>query len=117
MHTHLFCVFVSSEAIICHFTSSFEPENTKALSRFPDFYYFSRVKPKRPQQYYPFGSLQSKRNYNAGDYRFGFNGKENDNEVKGTGNSVNFGVRIYDSRLGRWMATDRRKLTSTCWKL
>ena len=39
-------------------------------------------------------------------YRFGFNGKENDNEVKGTGNSVDFGARIYDSRLGRWLSVD-----------
>ena len=39
-------------------------------------------------------------------YRFGFNGKENDNEVKGTGNSVDFGARMYDSRLGRWMSMD-----------
>lgn len=33
-------------------------------------------------------------------------GKENDNEVKGTGNSVDFGARIYDPRLGRWMSVD-----------
>lgn len=39
-------------------------------------------------------------------YRFGFNGKENDNEVKGDGNSLNFGGRIYDSRLGRWLSLD-----------
>jgi RHS repeat-associated protein len=37
---------------------------------------------------------------------FGFNGKENDNEVKGEGNSLDFGARIYDSRLGRWLALD-----------
>jgi RHS repeat-associated protein len=42
----------------------------------------------------------------AVSYRFGFNGKENDNEVKGTGNSVDFGARIYDSRLGRWLSLD-----------
>lgn len=41
-----------------------------------------------------------------GCHRFGFNGKENDNEVKGTGNSVDFGARIYDSRLGRWLSVD-----------
>lgn len=39
-------------------------------------------------------------------YRYGFNGKENDNEVKGAGNSLDFGARIYDSRLGRWLSTD-----------
>lgn len=39
-------------------------------------------------------------------YRFGFNGKENDNEVKGTGNQLDFGARIYDPRLGRWLSLD-----------
>ena len=39
-------------------------------------------------------------------YRFSFNGKENDNEVKGVGNSIDFGARIYDSRLGRWLSID-----------
>ena len=40
------------------------------------------------------------------DYRFGFNGMEKDNEVKGIGNSLDFGARIYDSRLGRWLSMD-----------
>jgi RHS repeat-associated protein len=39
-------------------------------------------------------------------YRFGFNGKEQDNEVKGQGNSLDFGAKIYDSRLGRFLSTD-----------
>jgi RHS repeat-associated protein len=39
-------------------------------------------------------------------YRFSFNGKENDNEVKGIGNSLDFDARIYDSRLGRWLSRD-----------
>jgi RHS repeat-associated protein len=39
-------------------------------------------------------------------YLFGFNGKENDNEVQGEGNSIDFGGRIYDSRLGRWLSLD-----------
>ena len=39
-------------------------------------------------------------------YRFGFNGHEKDDEVKGLGNSLDFGARIYDSRLGRWLSTD-----------
>jgi RHS repeat-associated protein len=42
----------------------------------------------------------------SNDYRFGFNGKEKDNEIKGTGNSLDFGARIYDSRLGRWLSLD-----------
>ena len=39
-------------------------------------------------------------------YRFGFNGKESDSEVKGEGNSLDFGARLYDSRLGRWLSLD-----------
>ncbi len=38
--------------------------------------------------------------------RFGFNGKEKDNEVKGVGNSYDFGARIHDPRLGRWLSLD-----------
>ena len=39
-------------------------------------------------------------------YRFGFNGMEKDNEAKGLGNSLDFGARIYDSRLGRFLSLD-----------
>jgi len=39
-------------------------------------------------------------------YVFGFNGKEKNDETYGTGNELDFGARIYDSRLGRWFATD-----------
>ena len=56
--------------------------------------------------YYPFGSPMPGRQFNNGSYRYGFNGKENDNEVKGTGNSLDFGERIYDSRLARFLSLD-----------
>jgi len=39
-------------------------------------------------------------------YRFAFNGKEKDDEIKGAGNSYDYGMRMYDSRLGRWLSTD-----------
>jgi RHS repeat-associated protein len=39
-------------------------------------------------------------------YTFGFNGQEKDNEIKGTGNSLDFGERIYDSRLSRFLSVD-----------
>ena len=39
-------------------------------------------------------------------YRFGFNGKENDNEIKGTGNQQDYGARIYDGRLCRFLSLD-----------
>ncbi len=57
--------------------------------------------------YYPFGMILGGRNYAAdGAHRFGFNGKENDNEVKGEGNSLDFGARSYDSRIARWSTFD-----------
>jgi RHS repeat-associated protein len=34
------------------------------------------------------------------NYRYGFNGKENDNEVKGEGNSIDYGARESDPRIG-----------------
>jgi len=43
-----------------------------------------------------------------GGYRYGFNGKEGDDEVKGGGNSYDFGGRIYDPRVGRWLKLDPR---------
>jgi RHS repeat-associated protein len=42
----------------------------------------------------------------ATPHRFTFNGMEKDDEVKGLGNSLDFGARIYDSRLGRWLSVD-----------
>lgn len=40
------------------------------------------------------------------EYLFGFNGKEMDNEVKGTGASYDYGFRIYDPKLGRFLSVD-----------
>jgi RHS repeat-associated protein len=39
-------------------------------------------------------------------YRYGFNGKENDNEVRGEGNQQDYGSRVYDSRIGRFLSVD-----------
>jgi len=39
-------------------------------------------------------------------YRYGFNGKENDNEVKGEGNQQDYGMRIYDPRLVKFLSVD-----------
>jgi RHS repeat-associated protein len=56
--------------------------------------------------YYPFGSAMAGRKFSSGAYRYGFNGMEKDDEVKGEGNSYDFGARLYDSRVGRWLAVD-----------
>lgn len=44
--------------------------------------------------------------FNSSLYRYGFNGKENDNEVKGEGNQQDYGMRIYDPRVGRFLSVD-----------
>jgi RHS repeat-associated protein len=46
------------------------------------------------------------RKYSSDSYRYGFNGKENDNEVKGEGNQQDYGFRINDPRLGRFLSVD-----------
>lgn len=58
--------------------------------------------------YYPFGFQMPGRKYSQpnSSYRYGFNGKENDNDVKGEGNQQDYGMRIYDPRLGRFLSVD-----------
>ena len=56
--------------------------------------------------YYTFGSLMPKRNASSNAYRYGFNGMEKDDEVKGGGNSYTTLFRQYDPRLGRWLSVD-----------
>lgn len=51
--------------------------------------------------------LLPNRHGNSSDYRYGFGGKESDDELKGEGNSYDYGARMYDPRIGRWFATDR----------
>jgi RHS repeat-associated protein len=46
------------------------------------------------------------RSINSAGARFGFGSKEKDNEIKGEGNSYDFGARIYDPRLGKWLSLD-----------
>jgi len=64
------------------------------------------------QDYYPFGTTLPGRTFQDdrfSGYRFTFNGKEKDDEVKGRGNALEFGGRsIYDSRLGRFISIDPR---------
>jgi len=39
-------------------------------------------------------------------YAYGFNGKENDNEIKGEGNQQDYGMRIYDPRIANFLSVD-----------
>jgi len=66
----------------------------------------------RPQllsraDYYAFGSLLPGRNYSSDSYRFGFNGMPKDDEMHiAIGTSYDFGARLYDPRVGRWLSLD-----------
>jgi RHS repeat-associated protein len=46
------------------------------------------------------------RSFSSSSYRYGFNGQEKDDEVKGEGNSLDFGARINDPRIGKWLSVD-----------
>lgn len=59
------------------------------------------------QGYEPFGSLLPGRNYSSSSYAHGFNGMRKDDEIYGaTGTSYDFGARMYDPRVGRWLSID-----------
>ena len=56
--------------------------------------------------YYPFGSTLPTRSWSdvSRTYRYGFNSKEKDFET--ANDAYDFGARIYDGRLGRWLSVD-----------
>ena len=79
-------------------TTSTNPSNTYAYFQ-PDVV--------SANNYYPFGmTMQNDGNVTAENYRYGFQGQEKDNEVKGQGNSINYKYRMHDPRLGRFFAVD-----------
>jgi len=50
--------------------------------------------------------LLPNRHANTGDYRYGFQGQEMDDEIKGEGNSINYKFRMHDPRVGRFLSLD-----------
>ncbi len=65
------------------------------------------------QLYYSFGAVMPYLSFTTNQYRYGFNGKENDNEVKKDqyggdlqGSEQDYGMRIYDPRVGRFLSVD-----------
>lgn len=63
----------------------------------------------RALTYHPsFGSPMPTRSWSDPNtkYKYGFNGMEKDNETTVDGGDYDFGARIYDCRLGRWLACD-----------
>ncbi len=63
---------------------------------------------KRVRSSYLFGMLMPGRHdeINGNPYTYGFNGMERDEEVKGAGNSYDFGARMHDPRVGRFLSLD-----------
>jgi RHS repeat-associated protein len=57
--------------------------------------------------YQLFGMQLPGRNGSVGsDYRYGFQGQEEDDEIKGDGNSLNYEFRMHDPRIGRFLSRD-----------
>lgn len=52
------------------------------------------------------------RSYTAPDksYRYGFNGQEYDHQIMGYGHCLNFGSRVFDSRLCKWLSVDPKAI-------
>ena len=65
----------------------------------------NRVGIRNSTDYSPFGVELDGRTVSDG-YRYGFNGKEKIDEVSGEGNEYDFGARMYDARVGRFLSID-----------
>src|SRR5690554_82140 len=51
----------------------------------------------------------------VGSYRYGFNGMEKDDNIKGEGNSYTTEFRQYDPRVGRWLSIDPLAAEMPSW--
>ena len=61
---------------------------------------------KKSPDYYPFGQVLPNRHEDEDLYRYGFQGQEKDDELKGDNNSLNYEYRMHDPRIGRFFAVD-----------
>jgi RHS repeat-associated protein len=60
--------------------------------------------------YYPYGMVMPNRHGEVGDgYRYGYQGSEKDDEVKGNGNSYTTTYRQHDPRVARWLSIDPKQ--------
>ncbi len=65
--------------------------------------------------YSPFGVELASRTWSIEEYRNGFNGKEKVNEITGNSSDYDFGARIYDARIGRWLSVDPKAADAPDW--
>lgn len=70
----------------------------------PVAYHAAQVRSAR--DFYPFGMAMPGRKFDTPAYRYGFNGKEADDEWNGDGNMCDYGFRVSDPRLGRFLSVD-----------
>ena len=56
--------------------------------------------------YYPFGLTMAGRNYQDSLYRYGFNGKEKDDQGEWGSTNYDYGERVYSPSIGRWLSID-----------
>ncbi len=56
--------------------------------------------------YYPFGLRIGDRSMNSGDYRYGFNGKEDDRDFSKSQLIQDYGFRLYNPALGKFLSVD-----------
>ncbi len=56
--------------------------------------------------YYAFGAPMPERTFSSASYKYGFNGKEKTDEINGDGAVYDYGFRIYEARLGRFLSVD-----------
>lgn len=107
MHTGNYTNFSNATGVILN-DSSFFVDNSKQKNN-PYFYttktHFST--PKFHVSSFPFG-VELDQRHGAEDerYRYGFQGQEGDDEIKGEGNSSNYKYRMSDPRIGRFFAID-----------
>ncbi len=58
------------------------------------------------QDYYPFGLAMEERSSILADYRYGFNGKERDPATEWGQTSYDYGFRIYNPGIGKFLSVD-----------
>ncbi len=56
--------------------------------------------------YYPYGMMQPDRSWEGEEWRYGFNGKEMDHELTSQGDSYDYGMRMYNAGVGRFLSVD-----------
>jgi RHS repeat-associated protein len=84
----------------------FETPTNETLCGNPNEVAYYEVAIASIADYSPFGVQLDERTVDSEKYRRGFNGMEKDDEIKNRGNSYDFGARMHDPRLGRFLSID-----------